>query len=155
MPTGFSATAPRGTMACLRFAASSAGPPKPVRAAKPARIPAIRACIASSSSSSTPANRATTSVGQVVRGRAEPAAGDDELAAVLGGALQGAGEVVGPVADQLHVRHLEPERAELAGEPRTVAVGDGPGQQLAPGDDDGSTRPHSQVPQRDRIRIRL
>ena len=61
MPAGASASAPRGTIACLRLAASSAGPANPLRAAHPARIAAMCARMASSSSSGAPANAATTS----------------------------------------------------------------------------------------------
>ena len=61
VPTGVSATAPRGTIACLRLAASSAGPAKPLRFAHPARIPAMCARMSSSSSSGAPAKAATTS----------------------------------------------------------------------------------------------
>ena len=38
VPTGVSATAPRGTIACLRLAASNAGPAKPLRRSVPVQL---------------------------------------------------------------------------------------------------------------------
>ena len=60
--------------------------------------------------------------GQVVGGRAEPAAGDDQVAALGGHEAQARLEVVGPVADDEDVGDLDPELGEPLRDPRAVAV---------------------------------
>ena len=51
--------------------------------------------------------------GQIVGGRAEPAAGDDQVATLRGHEPQPRLEVLGAVADDEDVRDLDPERGEL------------------------------------------
>ena len=141
VPTGASATAPRGTIACLRLAASSAGPANPLRFAHPARIPAMCARIVLVQLQRRARERRDDLAGEVVGRRPEPAGGDDQRGARLGGEPQRAVEVLRPVADDRDLRHLEPEPHELAGDERAVAVGDRAREQLAAGDDDGRARP--------------
>ena len=81
--------------------------------------------------------------GQVVGGRAEAAAGDDELAAPVGVELQPGQQVGRPVADGQHLGHLDPELAEPLGQPRPVRVGDLPGQQLGAGQQDPGAHLHT------------
>ncbi|OLT11132.1 hypothetical protein BJF78_27555 [Pseudonocardia sp. CNS-139] len=78
---------------------------------------------------------------QVVGGRAEPAARDDEHTALVHRVLERPREVGRPVADDLDVRDLEPEVPQLTGHPGPVAVGDDPREQLASRDDHGGARP--------------
>ena len=79
MPAGSSAVAPTGTIACLRLAALSASGSNRIRRAKPAMIAAIFASI-SSSRTMLDAGEARDDLGrQVVGGRPEPAAGDDQV----------------------------------------------------------------------------
>src|SRR4051794_23849190 len=61
VPAGSMVEAPRGTIACLRFASLRASESKRSRRAKPARIRAIFSSIPWSRTSSRPAKRATTS----------------------------------------------------------------------------------------------
>jgi hypothetical protein len=79
--------------------------------------------------------------GEVVGRRPEPTGGDDQRDPRLGGEPQRSLEVARPVTDDRHLRHLEPEPHELAGDERAVAVGDRAREQLTTGDDDGRARP--------------
>ena len=82
MPTGSSATAPSGTIACLRLAICSASGSSFQRRAKRAMISPIRCSSASSSSSGAAREVGHDLGGQVVGGRPEPAARDDQVRAL-------------------------------------------------------------------------
>ena len=69
--------------------------------------------------------------GEVVGGRPEAPGRHDEVDAVAGEEAQRGGHVLGAVADEQQVGHLDPELAEPFGHPGAVAIGDPPGQQLA------------------------
>ena len=80
---------------------------------------------------------------EVVRRRAEPAAGDDQVAAAE--EVERRPHVGRPVADDDDLRHLDPALPQPLGQPRAVAVGDGPRQHLRAGDDDAGADAHPQV----------
>ena len=50
-------------------------------------------------------------------------------------------QVLGPVADDLDHRRLDADLAQALGQPRAVAVGDDPGEDLGPGDQDARPGP--------------
>ena len=81
VPTGSSATAPSGTIACLRFAIWSASGSRFQRRAKRAMISPMRRSSASSSRSGRPAKSRHDLRGEVVRGRPQAAARDDQVRA--------------------------------------------------------------------------
>ena len=70
-------------------------------------IAQIRSSSAASSSIGTPGERGHDLGGQVVGGRPEPAAGDDQVDALAARNSQRGAQVVGPVADDHDVRQLD------------------------------------------------
>ena len=74
--------------------------------------------------------------GEVVRGRAEPAARDDQVDPLAGEEAQRRLEVLGAVADDDDVGDLDAQLAEPLRDPGPVAVGDPAGQDLGAGDED-------------------
>jgi hypothetical protein len=84
--------------------------------------------------------------GQVVGGRSEAAAGHHEVEAVGGHEVEGGPHVARAVGDDDDVGDLDAVVAQLLGQPRPVAVGDDPGQDLGARDEDA--RSHEQVGRR-------
>ena len=82
--------------------------------------------------------------GQVVGGRAQAAAGDDQVDARAAGSAAPR-HVLGPVADDRDVGEVDAELAQALGQPRPVAVGDPAGEDLGPGDDDARAGAHAAV----------
>jgi hypothetical protein len=74
--------------------------------------------------------------GQVIRGRPEPTAGDDQVDALAGEESQRRRQVLRPVSDAEQVGHLDAQLAQPLRQPRAVAVGDLTVEQLCPGDHD-------------------
>jgi hypothetical protein len=79
---------------------------------------------------------------QVVGGRAEPAARDDQVDALAGHEVQLRLHVLGPVAADRDVGEVDAELAQAVGQPRAVAVAHPPRQHLGAGDDDPGARAH-------------
>ena len=79
---------------------------------------------------------------EVVGGRAEPAARDDQPAALVGEEAQRPQDVLGTVADDRDRDRIGAEREQLLGQPRPVAVRHAPGQHLGAGDDDAGANAH-------------
>ena len=109
------------------------------------RISAIRSSSASSSTISRPWNAPTTSavrssaVGPrppLVTTRSMPSRAKKRSAPRMSSR---------PVADDRDVREVDAELAQPLGEPRAVAVGDAPGEDLGAGDDDARAGAHAQV----------
>jgi hypothetical protein len=82
--------------------------------------------------------------GQVVGGRAEPAAGHDQVDALPGEEPQRALDVGRPVADDRDLGELHAELLQPVGEPRAVAVGNPAGEHLGARDDDAGAGAHVQ-----------
>ena len=80
--------------------------------------------------------------GQVVGGRAEPAAGQDQVDALLGHEPQLGLHVLGAVAADGDVGEVDAQLAQAVGQPRPVAVLHPAGQDLGPGDDDARAGGH-------------
>ena len=83
--------------------------------------------------------------GEVVGGRPEPAAGDDQLATLVGEEGEPGLEVGGAVADHEDVDHLDPELAQALGDPGAVAVADSRRDHLGPGDEDARSHAHDAI----------
>ncbi len=81
---------------------------------------------------------------QVVRGRAEPAAGDDQVDPLLAVKAQLGLHVLGAIAADGDRRQVDPQLAQPVRQPRAVAVLDPAGQHLGAGDDDAGARAHAQ-----------
>ncbi len=92
--------------------------------------------------------------GQVVGGRPQPAAGDDEVAALGRHEPEPALEVLGPVADREDVRDLDPELAEPLRDPGAVAIRDPRGDHLGARDQDAGAHAHSSGLNSGRARLR-
>ncbi len=82
--------------------------------------------------------------GQVVRGRPEAAAGDDQVAALGGQEGERVLHVLRAVADDDDRLQVDAELAQAVREPRPVAVHDAAGEDLGAGDDDARSRAHQQ-----------
>ena len=144
VPTGSSTVAPSGITACLRFDARTAS------ASRPGQRRIIGRRIASISSLEPrvehhlAAAEAADDLGrQVVGSRTEPAARDDQRHPPARHILQGSEQVIRAVADDLDHRGVDAELAQALGQPRTVAVGDDPGQDLGSGDEDARPGSHT------------
>ncbi len=87
--------------------------------------------------------------GEVVGGRPQPAARDDQVDADRGQERERAVHVLGPVADDDGVGVVDPELAQAVRQPRAVAVRHPPRQHLGAGDDD--PRPRAHAPQAGRF----
>ena len=74
--------------------------------------------------------------GQVVGGRAEAAAGHDEVEALGGHEVERGAHVGAAVGHDQDLRDLDAALAQALGQPRPVAVGDDPRQHLGAGDED-------------------
>ena len=81
--------------------------------------------------------------GQVVGGRAQPAAGDDQVHALTREEPQRALDVLRAVGDDERVRVLHPQLEQALGQPRPVAVGHAAGEHLGARDDDAGARAHA------------
>ncbi len=89
---------------------------------------------------------------EVVRGRPEPAGGEDQVDALAGEELERGADVVRAVGDHDDVRQLDAALAQPLGEPGAVAVGDDRRQDLRAGDDDARADAHPQVGRSDTLR---
>ena len=136
VPAGSITSAPRGIIACLRFAARSASGSKRMRRAKPAMIRAIFCSMPSSSSSSTPAKRATISAVRSSAVGPSPPLVTISRAPLVRHEAQAGLEVVGAVADDEDVRDLDAELGEALRDPGTVAVADPGRDHLGAGHED-------------------
>ncbi len=83
--------------------------------------------------------------GHVVGGRAEAAAGDDEVHALVGEEPQLRLDVVGSVAADRDVGQFDAELEQPVGDPRAVAVLDPPRQHLGSRDNDAGACAHVQT----------
>ena len=90
-----------------------------------------------------PWNSATTSRGEVVGRRAEPAARDHERIPSRGEPVERGAHVLGPVADDDRVRVVDAELAQPLRQPRAVAVAHAAGEDLGAGDDDAGAGAHA------------
>jgi hypothetical protein len=81
---------------------------------------------------------------EVVRGRPEAAAGDDQVETLGGHEGQRGQDVPFTVADDDDVRGIDADLAQALGQPGAVAVGDDPAQDLGAGDEDSGARAHPQ-----------
>ena len=116
------------------------------RCASGATISAIRCSSASSSTIARPAKSADDLGREVVGGRPEAAAGDDQVDALARrGSAARPRMSSRPVADDHDVRELDAQLAQPLRQPRAVAVGDDPAEHLRARDDDAGARAHVQV----------
>ena len=93
-----------------------------------------------------PAGEAGDHVGrQVVRGRPEAARGEDHVDLLAREEVQRRPHVAGPVGHDHDVRQLDAALAQPLRQPRPVAVGDDPRQDLGAGDDDARADGHPHV----------
>ena len=91
---------------------------------------------------------------EVVGGRAEAAGGDDQVHPLRGHEAQRRLEVVGTVGDDEDVGDLDALPGQLFGDPGAVGVGDAPGQNLGPGDDDAGANHAREATERARLQVR-
>ena len=146
VPTGSSTVAPSGTCACLRVPrAIAARSMFGQRSASGATIAAMRCSSASSSTIARPANSATTSRREVVGGRAEAAARHDQVDALGGEEAQRRRPCPRAGRRRSRCAQVDAQLAQALGQPRAVAVGDDPAEDLGPRDDDAGARAHVQV----------
>ena len=82
---------------------------------------------------------------EVVGGRPEAAAGEDQVHARVGHEPQRRLDVRRPVAHDHRQREVDAEIAQAVGQPGAVAVADAAGEHLGPGDDDARAGAHVQV----------
>ena len=136
MPTGSSAVAPSGTIACLRLASITASSSKSEAAGEAAQDLGDLLLHLLVEDQLAAGEAGDDLGGEVVGGRAEPAGGDDQVHPLGGHEAQRRLEVVGAVGDDEDVGDLDAELGQPFGDPGPVAVGDPAGEDLGAGDDD-------------------
>ena len=143
MPTGSRIVAPSGIVACLRLPSSSASRSMPGPALGDAledrRDPPAQRLVHDHLAALEVADDLG---GEVVRGRPEAAAGDDQVDALAGEPGQRGAHVVRAVADDDDRLEVDAELAQALGEPRPVAVAHAAGEDLGARDDDAGARAH-------------
>ena len=143
VPLGSSTTAPTGTWACLRAPAriGSISPPIRLRSRVDDRPdPLLQRLVQDHRRARPPGDHLG---GEVVRGRPEATAGQHQVD--VREEVQGAPQIIGPVADHHDLGQLHAEPAQRLGQPGPVGVADQPRQHLGAGDDDA--RADAQVAQ--------
>ena len=103
----------------------------------------MRSSSASSRTISRPANAPDDLGRQVVGGRPQPAAGDDQVDAARGQEAQRLLHVLAAVADDQRVGVVDAQLAQALGQPRPVAVGHAAREDLGARDDDAGARAHA------------
>ena len=145
VPAGSITNEPSGMIACLRLASRTASKSRlRQRFMSGLRMSAIRSSSASSSTISRPWKRADDLRGEVVRRRAEAAARDDHVDALVRHEAQLRLHVRRPVAADRDVGQLDPELEQPVGEPWAVAVLHPSGEDLGAGYDYPRACAHAQ-----------
>ena len=143
MPTGSITNEPSGTSACLRLAARTASKSQWLkRAISGFRIGGdlVLELIVEHELAAAEAGHHLDR--HVVRGRAQAAARDDQVHALVGQEAELRLDVLRAVAADRDVRQLDAQLEQAVGQPRPVSVLDASGQHLGAGDDDARARAH-------------
>ena len=135
--------APSGSVACLRTPCAKSAYGLPSRSANDRETASISASRSSSTTSSTPAARATISTVRSSCVGPEPAGDDAEIG--LECFAQRGLEIGGIISDDRDARGIEAEREHGVREKRAVAVAAVAADELAAGGDDRHTRPRDRA----------
>ncbi len=133
VPTGSSAIAPSGTIACLRLAAADGllvEAEAPREAAQDRRNLPLHFLVEHQLAAGEAGDDLR---GEVVGGRPQAAGGNDQVHVLGGQEAERRPEVVGAVADHEDVGDIDAQLGQSFGDPGPVAIADPTGQDLRPG----------------------